>query len=299
MRPTADATLSRLKLPLMPDQLKRMTPHARCELEALNWHGVFLKKRVLEEVRTTPGMGIFAEEFGVAFNEPVAIDIVGVDHREDRQLLFVFECKRAYTKEKTWVFFKDIDPTFRLCRAVSGIMQLGHYTTGTAVAEKPAVCSEGYELVASEKAFKADQRPVYEAGNQLCKGFLGFLRTRMSQRHRPTSVPDKMLDCILPVLVTTAELRVAEFDVSQISLQTGNLDGDLALTTRDWLILKHPFAAIENASFSDFRKDPPHQQDVQHWSQMYRESLFVVNSAKLPVFLTKEFRDYLDKLKIR
>jgi hypothetical protein len=276
-----------------------MTPHVRDERDALNCHGVFLKKRVLEEVRTTPGMKIFAEEFGVSFNEPVAIDVVGMDQRGDRRLLFVFECKRAYTKEKTWVFFKDIDPMFRLCRAISPTMQFSHYTVGTALSENPAVCSEGYELVASQKSFKADQRPVYEAGNQLCKGFLGFARTRMSQRHRPTSLPSGVLDCILPVLVTTAELHVADFDVSQISLQTGNLEGDLGLIPRDWLILKHPFAAMEDASFSDFRKDPVHEQDMKQWSQMHRESLFVVNAAKLPQFLTGGLRDYLDKLRIR
>ena len=282
----------------MPEPLKRTTAQPRDERDALNWHGVFLKKRVLEEVRKTPGMGVFAEEFGVTFNEPVAIDVIGVDKRGDREFLFVFECKRAYSKEKTWVFFRDIDPTFRLCRAVSSIMQFGHYTRGTSLAANPEVCSEGYELVASVKSFKADQYPVYEAGNQLCKGFLGFVSTRMSQKIRPSSDRDKVLECIFPVLVTTAELHVAGFDVSQISLETGNLEGDLALTPQDWLVLKHPFSVLANASFNNFRSNPPHGQDLQHWSQMHRESLFVVNSAKLPEFLNREFRDYLDSVRI-
>jgi len=285
-------------MPDKPEHVKRRTPQPGDERDALNRHGVFLKKRVLEEVRLTPGMVVFAEEFGVTFNEPVAIDVIGVDKRADRHLVFAFECKRAYTKEKTWVFFRDIDPCFRLCRAVSWIMQFGHYTRGTSLPGNPPVCSEGYELLASERSFKADQNPVYEAGNQLCKGFLGFVGTRMSHKIRLTPVPDKVLECVFPVLVTTAELRVAEFDVSQISLQTGSLDGDLRLTPRDWLILKHPFSEMANAAVSDFRKNPPHDEDSQHWSQMHRESLFVVNSAKLPRFLAKDFRDYLDAVKI-
>jgi hypothetical protein len=228
----------------------------------------------------------------------VAIDVVGADKRDDRDLLFVFECKRAYTKEKTWVFFKDVDPIFRLSRAVSSDMQFGHYTRGDALPGIPTVCSEGYELVASERSFKADQHPIYEAANQLCKGFLGFVSIRMGQKIHLSPGGDKVLECIFPVLVTTAELQVAEFDVSQISLQTGNLEGNLSLMPRDWLVLKHPFSEMANTSLKDFRKNPTHQQDLQHWSQMHRESLFVVNSSKLPQFLSRGFREYLNALRI-
>jgi hypothetical protein len=276
-----------------------MIAQPRDERDALNCHGVFLKKRVLEEVAKTPGMGVFAEEFGVTFSEPVAIDLIGVETRDGRDLLFVFECKRAYTKAKTWVFFEDIDQTFRLCRAVSWIMQFGYYSRGGDVVDSPVVCSEGYELVASENSFKADQRPVFEAGNQLSKGFLGFVSTRMSQKIRPSSPLNRTLECIVPVLVTTAGLYVAAFDVSRISLQTGNLEGNLALTPQDWLILKHPFSEMTNTSFRDFRKDSPHGQDSKHWSQMHRESLFVVNSTKLPQFLSGRFRDYLANLSMQ
>ena len=275
-----------------------MATQLKNEREALNCHGVFLKKRVLEEVRKTPGMGLFAEEFGVTFNGSVAIDVIGVNKCEDRQLLFVFECKRAYTKEKRWVFFKDIDATFRLCRAVSSAMQFGHYTDGTGLPEPPVVCSEGYELVASEKGFKADQDPVYKAGNQLCNGFLGFVGMRMSQRIHAAAWQDKVLECMFPVLVTTAELHVADFDVSQISLHTGNLNGHLELPRRSWLILKHPFAEVVDASQSDFRKHSSHVKEPSHWSQMYRESLFVVTSSMLPQFLSTQFRDCLSNVKI-
>src|SRR5882724_7849494 len=87
-------------------------------LEALNCHGVFLKKRVLDEVGRTSGLGIFAEEFGVAFSKTAAIDLIAVD-KERPKLLFIFECKRAYVKDKSWVFVRDVDPNFRFCRTAS------------------------------------------------------------------------------------------------------------------------------------------------------------------------------------
>ena len=90
---------------------------------------------------------------------------------------------------------------------------------------------------------------------------------------------ERVMDCIFPVLVTTAELRLAKFDISEISLQTGNFDGKLSLNPYDWLILKHPFSVIGDTSLRDFRNDPPHEQDWQNWSQVHRESLFVVTSA--------------------
>jgi len=280
----------------MSDTAKRMITQPRNERDALNRHGVFFKKRVLDEIRRTPGMGVFAEEFGVAFNEPVAIDVIAVDKREDRQLIFVFECKRAYTRQKQWVFFQDVSPEFRLCRVVSSHSHFGHYICGTQLERNPAVCSEGYELVVDGETVKADQQPVYEAANQLCKGFLGFVSMRRKQKITCSSGPSGPLECIFPVLVTTAELRVAHFDVSKISLATGNLDGELQLGSCDWLVLKHPFSVVESDGASDFRDDLQSTQDSRHLSQMHRESILVVNSSGLLKLLASEFRDWLDAL---
>ena len=266
--------------------------------EALNLHGVFLKKRVLEEIKRAPKMQVFAEEFGVAFNEPVAIDVIAVDRHEDRQFLFVFECKRAYAAQKTWVFFRDVSPLFRVFRRVSGMTQSGHYADELPVSPRPPICSEGYELLSNEKGIKADQDPIYDAGNQLCKGFLGLVQTRMSQNRLAEPHKTKK-ECLLAVLVTTAELRIAEFDVSQISLHTGNLEGDLTSTVCDWLILKHPFGIASGAMHEDFRDKAADYPDMRYWSQAHRESLIVVNAAKLPEFLSGRFRDYIHNMEIR
>ena len=246
-------------------------------------------------------MHVFAEEYSVAFNDPVAIDLIGYDKEDDRQLLFVFECKRAYTVQKTWIFFKDFDPFFRLCRVVApSFGQFGKYLPTTPMWKPPSpICSEGYEVVASGKSLKADQRPIFEAANQLCKGFLGFVQTRMNQKADSRIHGDKIMDCIFPVLVTTAELRLAEFDLSKVSIQTGNLDAGLNLQPLDWLVLKHPFSIAADSSCKDFRNNPHHIEDQNQWRQSHRECIYVVNSTALPKFLNQYgFRRYMHNLKI-
>jgi len=285
---------------LMPkSQNPPLTP-PEAERAALNMHGVFLKKRVIEEISRTSGMDVFAEEFGVTFNEPTAIDVIAVSAKEKQQRLFVFECKRAYAKDKTWVFFRDVDRTFRWCRVVSSIMQFGQYTSEEPFAGNPPVCSEGYELTNSENLTKANQKPIYEAGNQLSKGFLGFVRTRWTEQlqHNPMSPSEAPIDWIFPVLVTTADLCVAEFNAQDISLRSGNLERNLQLKAYDWLILKHPFSTFADESLGDFRNCVPHEEDRRHWRQVYRESLYVVNASKLPNFLTGVLLEPSHKFKL-
>src|SRR5262245_25317137 len=106
-----------------------MSSLSPAEHNALNEHGVFLKKRVLDEIRSIPGIGVFAEEFGVAFDSSTAIDIVAKDKRSDPALLFILECKRAYVRQKKWIFFRDVEREFRTSRRVSAAMgQFGEYS---------------------------------------------------------------------------------------------------------------------------------------------------------------------------
>ena len=264
------------------------------ELDALNLHGVFLKKRVLKEISSIPGMGVFAEEFGVAFHEPTAIDIISRDGRSHPTLLFVLECKRAYVRQKKWIFFRDDDRKFRACRRVSAFGQSGNYADNIPSLANCHICSEGYEIN-SKKNSAASPEPIYRAANQLSSGYLGFVKLRIEQRTRGTRSDD--VDTIIPVLVTTATIEVAEFAASDISLTTGNLASGLSATAVDWLVLKHPFAVPPVGDAGDFRRHPSCSHDWENWKQQFRESIFVVRADKLRSFFSQPFRDYLYGLK--
>ena len=72
----------------------RRTSHlSQEETDALNKHGVFFKKRILQALNEIRDVGIVAEEIGVSFGETRVIDIVAQDKRYNPELLFVFGCK--------------------------------------------------------------------------------------------------------------------------------------------------------------------------------------------------------------
>jgi hypothetical protein len=256
-----------------------------------------LKKRVLNGISSIPDMGIFAEEFGVAFDVPTAIDIIARDKRKEPNLLFVLECKRAYVRQKKWLFFRDIDRKFRLSRLVSTVAgQTGHYSESVPLIDDCHVCSEGYEIVTTGKECKAAPDPIYQAANQLCRGYLGFVKLRIDQRHAERQQNE--IDSVIPVLVTTAELYVTEFNVSDISLTTGNLGSDLRELPVDCIILKHPFAVPLVSKAVDFRCHPSaNPADMENWKQQFRESIFVVRADKLKAFFAQTFRDYLHSIR--
>lgn len=151
------------------------TPLSQQETDALNKHGVFFKKRILHALQEIQGIGIVSEELGVSFGGTRVIDILARDARDKPEILFTFECKRAYAAEKRWIFFRDLDQRYRVMRMQSGLM--GHSSV-FARTEPPhlPVCSEGYEFRKSDG--KADQDPVFKAAAQLVAGYLGLIARR-------------------------------------------------------------------------------------------------------------------------
>jgi len=171
---------------------------------------------------------------------------------------------------------------------------LGHYADGIPGVEDCHVCSEGYEII-SESNCTASPDPIYRASNQLSRGYLGFVKLRINQRNSTAQKPE--IDFIIPVLVTTADLHIAQYAASDISLETGNLNSALNTERVDWLVLKHPFAVPSVSDAVDFRRRPSCSHDWENWKQQFRESIYVVRADKLRLFFAQPFRDYLYGIK--
>jgi hypothetical protein len=259
------------------------------ETEALNRHGVLFKKRVLHELQRMPGLGIVSEELGVSFGPTRVTDIVALDRAREPGVFFVFECKRAFTAEKRWLFFKDVDNYHRVVREVSGTLGARSVFVKGADAGL-VVCSEGYEYHRSDK--KADQDPVFKAASQLVAGYLGFIARRERDLHPRVGPPRDNVERYVPVLVTNAELVVVEYDVDKISLETGKLAENPRTTTCDWLVLKHPFPTPEGITW-DFRDELAIPQAPRFWGQQYQESVYVVGVRGLARFMDPGRRDGL------
>jgi hypothetical protein len=255
------------------------------ETDALNRHGVFFKKRVLKELSEIPGIGIVDEEVGVTFGGTRVVDIVAANQTAKPHVFFIIECKRV--QAKTWLFFRAWDQRCRISRVSDNMT--GHASRFCAAGQWPfPVASEGFEYWVPDKKEKeprCDQDPIFQAAAQLCAGYCGFIARR--QREFPNaSTQLTVCERYVPMLVTNAELVVVEDGFQQVNLESGTAPGVVPGACVPELVLKHPFptpAAVEQ-DFRDSQNPPP---TPVHWSQLHKESVYVVRATQLREF----FRD--------
>jgi len=259
------------------------------ETDALNKHGVFFKKRILHALQEIPDIGIVSEELGVSFGGTRVIDIVARYRHGKSDVYLVFECKRAYAVEKRWIFFKDVHQRYRVSRVQSGLV--GHSSVFVnREPPHPPVCSEGYEY--RKRDGKADANPIFQAAAQLSAGCLGFIARRHKDFNRPGKPPSDAIERYIPVMVTNAELLVVQQDLKAVSLETGNMPTPPKAAHVDFLILKHPFPTPE-AMDRDFRDSPNPVPSPKDWSQLHKESIYVVRASALAEFMSHDHLDFL------
>jgi hypothetical protein len=242
---------------------------------ALNRHGVFLKKATLEKIPARE-LEIF-EEVGSSFGGTRVADIVAVQHFPDRNLYFVIECKRV-ASERRWIFFRHKDVKVRVARQIGAGQPPSEFQIDPA-----GSCSEGFEYPFRSKSDDptAEQDPVYRAASQLSAAYLGFVQDHW--RNRGSGLPEKG-ERFVPVLVTTARLSVVQNVFEAAPLSTGRLGEKLVLKDLDEVILKHPFPTPEGVN-DDFR----HKTAADPWHHRYTESLYVTRAESLGEFFS-EFR---------
>jgi hypothetical protein len=279
----------------MPEHVPQSIILSQEETDAFNKHGIFFKKKVLRTLSEIPDVKIVSEELGVSFGENRVIDILAKDDAKSPYIYFVFECKRAFTSQKRWFFFKDVDQRYRICRTVSSLDNNGNIFGKSEPFETP-ICSEGYELRSELKSGKglklnANQDPVFQAASQLSSGYLGLVRRRAKEISGRTSVTMQanLRERYVPVLVTNADLILLNIDPEQINLDNGNIMSLPTGKTLPALILKHPIPTPSGIE-RDIRDWP---NPSGHWDQHYKESLYVVHSSALKNFMSSEHRDYL------
>jgi hypothetical protein len=258
------------------------------ETEALNRHGVFLKKRLIHELRNSKDIQIIGEELGFSFGGTRVLDVLALDMRSKPHVHLAFECKRVIAGEKHWIFFRDFDRSYRVARAQSSIM--GHSSAYDQYRPPhPPVCSEGYEY--TKKTEKADQDPVFQACAQLSAAYLGFIARRHREFHRP-GVTGDTLERYVPILVTNAALFVVDSDFATVSLETGELPAAPNVSKTDYVVLKQPFPTPAGVEF-DYRDFPAAPTEPKHWPQVHKETIYVVTATALRAFLAIEQRDFL------
>jgi hypothetical protein len=257
--------------------------------EALNRHGVFFKKTVIEQLSLLPGIERIEEEVGATFGETRVADIVATEFfpSEQIELRLVFECKRTDPK-KTWIFFRHRDQRHRRSRAPSKHEQT-RFTRPPNEPNPYFVCSEGYEYPVKGKGddLTTNQDPVFKSAEQLSAVFLGLVQKASSLRWQEVigGHPNARTVRFAPILVTTAQIVVAKHKTA--SIETGRIDaGNLELVNVDFVVLKHPFPTPEGIEH-DFR------DDFAVADQRTTESIYIVRATALQKFLTPSSREFM------
>jgi hypothetical protein len=254
--------------------------------EALSVRGSFLKKRILQEIYDNiPGLFVMDEEVGVRFGETQAADMVCFQTSDQGNAFYVLECHRA-GDEAAWVFLKHIGLQFRELRKLHRCELLSDPTEAPPTCKR--VCSEGYELREEKKGKVAlEATAVVDAANLLSGAYLGFIKWLQQRKMKSKIV-------VVPILVTTARLRMADFNWSEVDIASGNLKQPLKMDEVDWVILKHSFPTPPQET-QDFRLI----DGELSYPQLTTESLYIVQSDSLKDFLSSDqlayFRQAVDR----
>lgn len=261
---------------------------------AINAHGIFFKKAVRREIESYRAIDVLDEEHPSSFSGQTAIDLLleYPGRSSSHRFVLVVECKKAYVAHKKWIFFPDRTDSVKGAYLVNWArhthilinpwrMDIPTYSDGvevdTAKAEK--------SVEAAVKAASCDT--IYDAASQVCRGFLGFIAVQTAQDG--ISHDHRALGGFLtvPVIITNAPLFACTNDFSEIDIATGNLDSELKLEDRPWLLYRHPCADIAEIGYRDFRTPKGKNSTPEERSVIYKEPVFVVNSTHMKDFFLK------------
>ncbi len=210
-------------------------------------------------------------------------------HASSRNVYICVECKRPNPKYKNWIFF---DKSSAGIFIEDGRMIVGEkYVSGVPIDYRHIISSRfpvsgfhiyNYYLEATkeknrEKASSAET--IEKASRQLIAGHTGLMYKLREYEKEAMSFFRS-----IPLIVTTADLFAADYDIGKVSLETGMIDGaSLKLIPQKYCAINyHPDDGLSvKRERSNHRKSDVHS-DMEFFQN---RSVFVVNSSSMREFL--------------
>jgi hypothetical protein len=207
-------------------------------------------------------------------------------------LILPAECKKADPKLKHWVFephrpagIHDM-PYFMFTKDGEN-----SFTQGYNLPNLGFNTYGDYENCVNVFEFSEDKGALYKGSDKMLRPYFaikqaneavpGIVEKIPSLSRRPAAK-----NFVIPIVVTTANLWVTQYDPQDISKATGAIDAaKLDLVQKDWLLYHYPVALQEQTSGSlvGSTTDGIIRPD--------KRPTFVVNSVKLPDFVTNLTHD--------
>jgi hypothetical protein len=224
----------------------------------------------------------FPQSDGPILGRPGSIDVLAVYSDSKKSFCFSIECKRAIPSIKNWLFFKtrnDGSRTWFLGKSngPSG-GGAGHYglllpQLNYANLEDYELCDHGIEINESFEQLNRNQeekvyRSLLQAHHGLVAAFVSMspLLAEMCNRSEHPMY-------YIPVVLTTANLYLAEFDPSDVNPDEGILhENHVRFTEKRWI--EYEFGL------------PDYLADVKRGVSLSRRSTFIVNSRHMEAFFS-------------
>ncbi len=262
-------------------------------IDAVNTSGFPLEFACADVIRRSSNWTVGLEQYSIQFGgEATCVDVVAERQvANGRKLLLLIEIKRALPEYKMWAFLpsiisaKDLNGRcFRVQKHPSmNPKRVSFCPCGFLDLSRGHLAARAVEL--GRKRHQngrphANTNTIEDACHQVELGCLGLC--------------DELVDtedggatqewCILPVIVTTADLRLGKFDATDVSAQDGRIDADrVALDSVPYVYLSRSvrLRSLEHLPSGSYERD----RSLAARAQNNRLHVLVVRFEYLPDLL--------------
>lgn len=261
-------------------------------VKALEEHGHLFQQGCLADIEYHCSNDFFfqSEEYPISIGqEETTIDFIFRSRKMDR-LYLVFECKRANPDYVTWLFpmprsiknresrflLTRQDETLRLQTVEYNLLDTGpkyFATTGLEISER-----------ANRRIKRSRADSIWSACEQVLTGVGGLA---LEQREGMRKARDFHRQYYLPIVITTANLLVTEYRVSEINLKTGNLsDRTKAKTTAaDWVVHDFPVRDSLQVTRQEQSSYAAYGPTEEYRRKFKTKSVAIINASSVVRFL--------------
>jgi len=260
--------------------------------KALNEQGYLLAHRICDEITNSSSCGwrLLGSEYPVTAADGSETKIDHVLSRGDLHL--TIECKRAHPMYKRWLFFhRDSSSIFieaARCgqRPVRSDSEMRHDISVFAM-PNGCCCYNYYLECAIDRQNQASSaKTIEEAFQQVMRGHSGLMAKLLS-------FEQGFFLRSIPVVITTAEMLGVEYDLNEVSLELGMIEGS-ALRLKPLEFCAVTFHADNSLSVGwKYNQRVPQsiESDMRLWQT---RTIFVVSAPATGDFLTWAGRNLTD-----
>ncbi len=272
--------------------------------DGLNEHGFLFQEKcaeVLQHNARKTKWGVLTKEYPISTKaKDTRIDIVLKDTSSSRhQIYAIVECKRVNPTRGYWLFGNPLgtysQPLLISLRA--GYSRSGNYSVHYAQLKLPlddiaTDLIDNWWLEISKKGkqkYDASPDPIEKAFTQVCIGVSGMAQEQEIQCRKN---PEELSAVFIPVIITTAPLYVATYELKDVDLASGRINRDKIYfgprgqepESYDWLLIDYGASRSLSPEGLDEHVEGISPVELEEY---HKRSIFVVNSEHIVNFFAR------------